>query len=101
VTGAAHAGQGRGFLGLLRDDRALRLRVLGLYQRFFGRDLDAGSWGNRPTPVEPDGLEFDDHGVSISEIREAQDHPGKRIKLPTRLGNARLNLQVDVASETP
>jgi predicted nucleotidyltransferase component of viral defense system len=48
------------------------------------------------TPVEPDGLEFDDHSISISEIREAQDYPGKRIKLPARLGNARLNLQIDV-----
>jgi hypothetical protein len=47
------------------------------------------------TPVEPDGLEFDDHNISISEIREAQDYPGKRIKLPARLGNARLNLQID------
>lgn len=47
-------------------------------------------------PVEPDGLEFDDHGISISEIREAQDYPGKRIKLSAHLGNARLNLQIDV-----
>ncbi|MDI6451797.1 nucleotidyl transferase AbiEii/AbiGii toxin family protein [Anaerobaca lacustris] len=46
--------------------------------------------------VEPDGLEFDGHGISVSEIREAQDYPGKRIKLPARLGNARLNLQIDV-----
>lgn len=48
------------------------------------------------TSVEPDGLEFDDRSISISEIREAQDYPGKRIKLPARLGNARLNLQIDV-----
>jgi len=48
------------------------------------------------TSVEPDGLEFDDSSISISEIREAQDYPGKRIKLPARLGNARLNLQIDV-----
>jgi len=48
------------------------------------------------TPVEPDGLVFDGDGISISEIREAQDYPGKRIKLPARLGNARLNLQIDV-----
>lgn len=46
--------------------------------------------------VEPDGLEFDDRRISISEIREAQDYPGKRIKLPAHLGNARLNLQIDV-----
>lgn len=48
------------------------------------------------TPVEPDGLEFDDQSISISEIREAQDYPGKRVKLPARLGNARLNLQIDI-----
>jgi len=48
------------------------------------------------TSVEPDGLEFDDRNVSMSEIREAQDYPGKRIKLPVRLGNTRLNLQIDV-----
>jgi hypothetical protein len=50
------------------------------------------------TPVEPDGLEFDDQSISISEIREAQDYPGKRIKLPVRLGNAGAprNLQIDV-----
>lgn len=48
------------------------------------------------TLVEPDGLEFDDRGISMAEIREAQDYPGKRIKLPARLGNTRLNLQIDV-----
>ncbi len=48
------------------------------------------------TPVEPDGLEFDEHAISIAEIREAQNYPGKRIKLPARLGNTRLNLQIDV-----
>lgn len=48
------------------------------------------------TPVEPDGLEFDDQSISISEIREAQDYPGKRVKFRVRLGNARQDLQVDV-----
>ncbi len=48
------------------------------------------------TQVEPDGLTFDSANISISEIREAQDYPGKRIKLPARLGNTRLNLQIDV-----
>lgn len=48
------------------------------------------------TSVEPDGLEFDDRNIGISEIREAQDYPGKRIRLSARLGNARLNLQIDV-----
>jgi predicted nucleotidyltransferase component of viral defense system len=48
------------------------------------------------TPVEPDGLEFDGDGMDISEIREAQDYPGKRIRLRVRLGNARQDLQIDV-----
>lgn len=47
-------------------------------------------------PVEPDGLEFDEGSISISEIREAQDYPGKRIRLRVRLGNARQDLQIDV-----
>ena len=47
-------------------------------------------------PVEPDGLEFDEGSISISEIREAQDYPGKRIGLRVRLGNARLDIQIDV-----
>jgi len=46
--------------------------------------------------VEPDGLEFDGRNISISEIREAQDYPGKRIRLPARIGNTGLNLQIDV-----
>jgi predicted nucleotidyltransferase component of viral defense system len=48
------------------------------------------------TAVEPDALEFDHRSISISEIREAQDYPGQRIRLPARLGSARLNLQIDV-----
>lgn len=48
------------------------------------------------TPVEPDGLEFDDGSINISEIRETQEYPGKRIGLRGRLGNARLDLQIDV-----
>ncbi len=48
------------------------------------------------TPVEPDGLEFDEGSISISEIREAQNYPGKRIGVRVRLGNARLDLQIDV-----
>ena len=46
--------------------------------------------------VEADGLAFDLEGISISEIREAQEYAGKRLKIPARLGNTRLNLQVDI-----
>jgi hypothetical protein len=48
------------------------------------------------TPVEPDGLEFDGQNISISPIREAQDYPGKRVKLPVRLDNASYILQIDI-----
>lgn len=34
------------------------------------------------TPVEPDGLEFEEGGIRISEIRGAQDYPGQRLRLP-------------------
>ncbi len=56
------------------------------------------------TSVEPDGLAFDGRSISISEIREAQDYPGKRIRIRVRLGNARQDLQIDVgfgAAVTP
>lgn len=48
------------------------------------------------TSVEPDGLDFDGRNITIADIREAQDYPGKRIKLPARLGNVRLYLQIDI-----
>jgi predicted nucleotidyltransferase component of viral defense system len=48
------------------------------------------------TQVQPDGLEFDGQNAKISPIREAQDYPGKRIKLPVRLGTASYILQIDI-----
>ncbi len=48
------------------------------------------------TEVEADGLTFDIEGISIAEIREAQEYPGKRLKIPAKLGNTMLNLQVDI-----
>jgi predicted nucleotidyltransferase component of viral defense system len=48
------------------------------------------------TEVEADGLDFDPEGISIAEIREAQEYAGKRLKIPARLGNTALNLQVDI-----
>jgi hypothetical protein len=47
-------------------------------------------------PVELDGLVFDAESVTVSEIREAQEYPGKRVKLVVTLGAMRLPLQVDV-----
>jgi hypothetical protein len=46
--------------------------------------------------VEPDGLEFDAESIQITEIREGLEHPGQRIRLDARLGNARINVQVDI-----
>jgi len=46
--------------------------------------------------VEPDGLTFNPDTIQISEIREDLEYPGQRIKLESRLGNARINIQVDI-----
>ena len=48
------------------------------------------------TKVEPDGMEFDPERIQISEIREELEYPGRRIKIESRLGNARINIQVDI-----
>jgi predicted nucleotidyltransferase component of viral defense system len=73
------------------------------------RDLDLLGLGNpsdrvlvetfrqiAQTEVEPDGLEFDSENISITDIREAQDYPGKRVKIVAKLGNAPIRLQVDI-----
>lgn len=46
--------------------------------------------------VAPDGIEFEAGSVSVEPIRERQDYGGYRVKLPARLGTARLSLQVDI-----
>jgi len=46
--------------------------------------------------VEPDGLEFDAESIQITQIREGLEYPGQRIRLEARLGNARINVQVDI-----
>jgi len=48
------------------------------------------------TMVTPDGLVYDADSVSIEDIRDSQEYPGKRIRLTAHLGNARLNLQIDI-----
>lgn len=48
------------------------------------------------TKVEPDGLEFNSDTIQITEIREELDYPGQRIRLESRLGNARIKIQIDV-----
>ena len=46
--------------------------------------------------VEPDGLTFNSDTIQIAEIREELEYPGQRIKLESRLGNARINIQIDI-----
>ena len=46
--------------------------------------------------VEPDGQHFDAQQITVSDIREDQVYQGKRVKIPSRLGTARINVQVDI-----
>ncbi len=48
------------------------------------------------TEVEPDGMEFKADSIQINEIREDLEYPGQRIKLESKLGNARINIQIDI-----
>lgn len=48
------------------------------------------------TDVEPDGLEFNASTIQIAEIREDLEYPGQRVRLESKLGNARINLQIDI-----
>lgn len=47
-------------------------------------------------PVEPDGIEFEDAGLQVAEMREGAVYPGVRVRVIARLGNARITVQVDV-----
>lgn len=49
------------------------------------------------TIVEPDGLEFDADSISSEPLHEGQDYEGLRVTLVTRLGAARIPLQIDIA----
>ena len=46
--------------------------------------------------VKPDGMEFKAESIQITEIREDLEYPGQRVKLEGRLGNARINTQIDI-----
>lgn len=48
------------------------------------------------TVVEPDGLSFSSESVRVGPIREGRADGGVRVKLLARLGNARIQHQVDV-----
>lgn len=47
-------------------------------------------------PDEEDALEFRADTVVVEPIREEQEYGGQRVRLEVRLGNARVDLQVDV-----
>ena len=46
--------------------------------------------------VEPDGLDFVTESIQVTEIHEDLEYPGQRVKLEARLGNARINAQIDI-----
>jgi predicted nucleotidyltransferase component of viral defense system len=46
--------------------------------------------------VAPDGMMFKPDSIQITDIREELEYPGQRIKLESRLGNARINIQIDI-----
>lgn len=46
--------------------------------------------------VEPDGIVFDPANIQGERITEDADYPGVRIRLPGRLGQARLTIRIDV-----
>lgn len=50
----------------------------------------------RETDDPNDGLVFDHASVTATEIREAQEYPGVRVRIPATLGSARAVVQVDV-----
>jgi len=43
-----------------------------------------------------DGMTYDSDAITATEIREVQDYPGVRVRIPALLGNARVVVQVDV-----
>jgi predicted nucleotidyltransferase component of viral defense system len=46
--------------------------------------------------VQADGLTFHPDSVQVTEIRGAQEYGGQRVRMIATLGNARINLQVDI-----
>jgi predicted nucleotidyltransferase component of viral defense system len=46
--------------------------------------------------IEEDALDFRAETVVVEPIREEQEYGGKRVRIEVRLGNARIDLQVDV-----
>jgi len=47
-------------------------------------------------PVEPDAIEFQQDTVKVEDIRKNDPYGGRRVTLKSQLGNARIDVQVDV-----
>ena len=73
------------------------------------KDLDLLGFGDASTDVlrvifqeicniivESDGMTFNPDSIQINEIREDLEYQGQRIRLESRLGNARINIQIDI-----
>ncbi len=73
------------------------------------RDIDFLSYGDTSnvavaaivkeilqTPVEDDGLTFDEDGVSVQEIREETEYGGLRVKFSAYLDKMSISMQVDI-----
>jgi hypothetical protein len=73
------------------------------------RDLDLLGFGDQSAEAlttvftdvsnqeaEPDGMLYDASSITISDIRDDQEYHGHRLDLVSRLGNARVALQVDI-----
>jgi predicted nucleotidyltransferase component of viral defense system len=73
------------------------------------RDIDLLGYGDRSqealtqlfrdlcvADVPPDGLAFHPETVQVTEIRDAQEYGGQRVRMTATLGKARIHLQVDI-----
>lgn len=59
-------------------------------------ELDAIFRAVTATPVGPDGITFDANSIQTTQIREASNYGGIRIKMVGYIGNARVPIQVDI-----
>lgn len=48
------------------------------------------------TVVDPDGMVYDPDSIQVTEIREDLEYPGQRVRIESRMGNARIPIQVDI-----
>ncbi|MBI4777155.1 MAG: nucleotidyl transferase AbiEii/AbiGii toxin family protein [Deltaproteobacteria bacterium] len=73
------------------------------------KDLDLLGYGDVSAPelrtlfericqveVEPDGIVFEPNSIRVEDIREDQEYQGRRVKLNGKLGQAKIDLQLDI-----